>query len=287
VVSAAKGLRRSQGEDLYDIGELLHVMLQPPPAPGQQPWYAASPERREFVWLVLARLGGWAGARFLVDVKAAQGPGSGPGRLGCFVPEGEAEIMCEILGHLQAAGQQLGRQPLLRQQLEVAAPALVVAADAAAAIEQGYTTQSHAGGVLVDLAPQPLQLLADLGQQLDPLALGLRLPGCYSPACTALAGASEADLPLKICAGCKVARCVCVGGRGGDASCHMAAWACLAISEDAADSRAMRKPWRRVLSWPCLPAFRYCGPACAKAHWKHHKASCKAASAAQQAQEQP
>ena len=33
-------------------------------------------------------------------------------------------------------------------------------------------------------------------------------------------------------------------------------------------------------------ACRYCGPACAKQHWKHHKASCKRATAARQAEEE-
>jgi hypothetical protein len=73
----------------------------------------------------------------------------------------------------------------------VAAPALLARADA---VEQAST------------AGEPLRLLVSLGQQLDPLALGLRLPGCCNPACTSLAGVSEAALVLKRCTGCKIAR---------------------------------------------------------------------------------
>jgi hypothetical protein len=37
-------------------------------------------------------------------------------------------------------------------------------------------------------------------------APALRLPGCYNPACTSLAGASESGMPLKWCTGCMIAR---------------------------------------------------------------------------------
>jgi len=36
----------------------------------------------------------------------------------------------------------------------------------------------------------------------------------------------------------------------------------------------------------CPPPCRYCDAACAKAHWKHHKASCKREAAARQGGQQ-
>jgi hypothetical protein len=78
-------------------------------------------------------------------------------------------------------------------------------------------------------------LLPLLAQRLDALAIGLRLPGCWNLQCTDHSGPSEAQLPTKRCAGCKVAR--------------------------------------------------YCSPACHKAHWPAHRASCKAAMAARQQQQ--
>ncbi len=51
-----------------------------------------------------------------------------------------------------------------------------------------------------------LSLLQQLHERLDPLALGVRLPGCYSPRCAARGGLSEAALRTKMCTGCRVAR---------------------------------------------------------------------------------
>jgi len=115
--------------------------------------------------------------------------------LGRAADPAREQVMDKAAGQLQAAAVQLGQQPLLRQQLAVAAPALVQRAVAVAGV--GAASQPQA---------EPLQLLVALRQQLDPLALGLRLRGCYNPACACLAGASEADMKLKRCSGCLIAR---------------------------------------------------------------------------------
>jgi hypothetical protein len=169
---------------------LLSAVL---PAPGQaQPWFAASAERQQFTLLALGRIGAKAAA-------VVQGQGM---RVGL---EGLLAMATDLL---QLAAGQLSGQPLLRQQLEAAAPKLLQqAANMKAELRLPPS---------VDGQPRaPMMLLAALAQQLDPLALGLALPGCYNPACTSLAGASEAGMPLKTCMGCKTARwaygLVCMG----------------------------------------------------------------------------
>jgi len=212
---------------------------------GQRPWFAGSVERQQFVLLALAYIGG-KGAEAVLEWMADLGRAADPAR---------EQVMGKAAGQLQAAAVQLGQQPLLRQQLAVAAPALVQRAVAVAGV----------GAAASQPRAEPLQLLVALRKQLDPLALGLRLRGCYNPACTCLAGASEADMPLKLCAGCKIARCVAPGlcpGSVGACRCYCCP-ALLAGSHSAS------------------PGFcRYCDAACAKAHWKHHKAACKRVSAA-------
>jgi hypothetical protein len=51
-----------------------------------------------------------------------------------------------------------------------------------------------------------LQVLVELHDLFDPAALEMKLPGCYNPRCTNLAGVSKAALPTKLCSGCKAAR---------------------------------------------------------------------------------
>jgi hypothetical protein len=185
-------VKAAGARDLAGMASLLDAMLQLPVS-GQQPWYATNSERQQFAMFALARVGGAAAALLAIGgTEGTQG----------HELEGAATIaLCE-------AAQQLGGQPLLRHQLEVAAPALLARADAVAAA----AVASQAQGIAAPDAPgssaarEPLRLLVDLGRQLDPLALGLSLPGCHNPACTSLAGTSEAAMPLKRCTGCKVAR---------------------------------------------------------------------------------
>jgi len=99
-----------------------------------------------------------------------------------------------------------------RQALAAAAPALLPAAGALAGGTAAFDRSSFkANGqpIRLQLAVEDrvLDLFAALRrQQLDPLALGLDLPGCWNPACSSLAGASEADMQLKRCTACKTAR---------------------------------------------------------------------------------
>jgi len=169
-------------DTLVALGSLLGMLL---PYPGQAPWYAASSERRQFAVYVLARVGGRAAAiaaTFAANPDAAES----------HSPY-EAHHVADVISLVQGASQLLGRPPL-RQLVEAAAPALLPEADAVAGSRQGAGT-----------GRQSLQLLFALSRQLDPLALGLDLPGCYNPACTSLAGASEADMPVQRCTGCKMA----------------------------------------------------------------------------------
>lgn len=197
VQTVAKGLTISTGADIGLMADLLHAMLLPP-APGQQPWFAASSERLQFVVFVLARIGGKAVAPPFFDATISH-----------LVPLRTVDGVTNAIDQLHAAAQQLAQQPLLRQQLEVAAPALLSQADAASTLVRGWTINDaivRPGFAALEMRPAALELMACLAQQLDPLALGLRLPGCYNPACTSLAGDSEADMALKTCAGCRIAR---------------------------------------------------------------------------------
>jgi hypothetical protein len=190
VVSAVKAISAG-ARDLARMARLLDAML-PLPVFGHQLWDATSSERQQFVMFALARVSGAVAALAIGGTEGTPGP----------------ELAEAAMIVLWSAAQQLGGQPLLRQQLEVAAPALLARADAVAAA----AVASQAQGIAAPDAPglsaarEPLRLLVDLGRQLDPLALGLSLPGCHNPACTSLAGVSEAAMPLKRCMGCKVAR---------------------------------------------------------------------------------
>jgi hypothetical protein len=199
VVTAAKGpIICGGGDGMLGLQGLLErVLVQPPP--GEQPWYAASAERQQFVMLVLARIGGAAGAHALARTGA--GADSLPAS-----DTAKQEELPSLIYVLYIAAEQLAKQPLLRRQLEAAAPDLVARADAAVATFKARSRSADPDAPLLDFGPEPLQLLVALGQQLDPLALGLRLPGCYNPACTCLAGASEAGMALKTCMGCRIAR---------------------------------------------------------------------------------
>jgi hypothetical protein len=198
VVSVAKAMDM-QGNEAVSAEALLQYMLHAAPS------FAITTERQQFVLLVLARFGGPAAAQLL-----QQHSNSSDGTCQLLLPRPpggseslslslEARLAVRLLG----AAKQLGRQPLLRQQLEAAAPALLPAADAALALGQDDIVYSDPDP---DHVLSALELLVALGQQLDPLSLGLRLPGCYNPACTSLAGASEAGMALKRCMGCKIAR---------------------------------------------------------------------------------
>jgi len=201
VVSVAKAMDW-QGQEAGSAEALLQYVLHAAPS------FAITTERQQFVLLVLARFGGPAAAQLL-----QQHSNSSDGTCQLLFPRpqsGSESLSLEVrlAFRLPGAAKQLGGQPLLRQQLEAAAPALLPAADAVLTLgdDDIVCSDPDPDHVLMTLKPEPLQLLVALGQQLDPLALGLRLPGCYNSACTSLAGASEAAMVLKTCAGCRVAR---------------------------------------------------------------------------------
>jgi len=171
-------------DSLVGLGGVLNELL---PKPGRAPWYAASAERQQFALLVLGAMGGRA-AVGAINVAT----GGAAARPHMYGPEQAQQATAAV-----TAAARLLAQPPLRQLLAVAAPALLPAADAVSSLPPG----SAAG-----LQREPLDLLRSLGWALDPLALGLALPGCYNPACTSLAGASEAGMQLKMCTGCKIAR---------------------------------------------------------------------------------
>jgi hypothetical protein len=193
VVSVAKCTGRSStARDIVTQAELLSGLLRPP-APGEQPWYAASSERQQFVLLVLARVGGAAAAEVLECTD------NGAARIGTH------DLAAPLIAALHTAVEQLGGQPLLRQHLQAAAPELLPRVDA---VRDTLAGRSADFGGRVAIVASALELLVALGSELDPPALGLRLPGCHNPACTSLAGASEAGMALKRCKGCGVARWV-------------------------------------------------------------------------------
>jgi hypothetical protein len=194
---------RLRRPDTSDAASNMMTLLAPMlSASGQQPWYAASTERQQFALLALAHVGGRTAAAVLA-LTADQG--------GVQLPDaGVAIELAEAVAVLRAAAEQLGRPPL-RALVAEAAPALLrdadACSDAAAAASSSSRTRSspvNPGGVGVELPRAHLELLAALGAQLDPLGLGMRLPGCYNPACTSVTGASEAG--TKLCKGCKTAR---------------------------------------------------------------------------------
>jgi hypothetical protein len=180
-------------------GELLAALV---PEPGQAPWYAASAARQQFALLVLARMGGSLAQRVGSMGDLAFG-GSGP------VPADQMAPAASMLLAVAEAGGQLADHPLLRELAAQAAPAARQAEPPAR--QDAVHTVTLRNQVTREVAERcvPGQLLAfltSLDRQLDPLALGLALPGCYNPACTSLAGASEADMKLKRCTGCMIAR---------------------------------------------------------------------------------
>jgi len=180
------------------VGVLSGLLQSVVPEPGEEPWFAGSAERQQYAMLVLSHVGTQLAAAVLqLSTLPAMGAE-------------ELELVAEAVDSAHAAAEQLA-QPPLRQLLEVAAPALLPLADeVGAAVQQPACNVGADGGGLAQLQsalqPRHVKLLASVAQQLDPLALSLALPGCYNPACTCLAGASEADMPLKRCAGCKTAR---------------------------------------------------------------------------------
>jgi len=172
--------------------DLLRLMMRQP-APGQARWYAASGETQKFALLLLARLGRHASAiADAIDTANVEGE--------------EEAVVLEAVAAMQAAVEQLG-QPPLRQLVEVAAPAWLPDADAFSSSRQGAEPPASARAALSSpLLRQAVELLTAFSQQLDPLAMGLALPGCWNTACTSVAGASEAGMKLKVCTGCKTAR---------------------------------------------------------------------------------
>jgi hypothetical protein len=194
------------------MADLLRSLL---PAPGQAPWYAASAERQQFALFALARLGGRL--QFGLSLMISRQPA---GSVGLGLKDWQKHVeqhgqKAAVISAVCTAAEQLGRQPLLRQALAAAAPALLPAADAlaggTAAIDRSsFTADGQPTRLQLAVEDRVLDLFAALPRQLDPLALGLALPGCWNPACTSLAGASEADMKLKRCTACKTARCAAV-----------------------------------------------------------------------------
>jgi len=185
------------------LSKLLRLLVPPP---GQQPWYAGSAERQQFALLVIARVGARLSQRLVAILNGQPGGDGTP----FFLRDlHDLDIVKGMVAAVQAAAQQLGAQPALQRLLEVAAPAQLPAAGEVAAPTQregSHTPTPAQPLVALSLPVQHMQLLTSLAMELDPLALGLALPGCYNSDCTSLAGASEADMPVKTCKGCSIAR---------------------------------------------------------------------------------
>ena len=183
------------------IGQLLAALV---PQPGQVPWFAGSAEKQQFALLVLARLGGrlarWA------DSLAALAPLTMA--LGRAAMAADAEGALTMVESVLKAGLELAGQPLIHQLVAQAAPSAlqVLQAESPAAVQGRPLSASAAAQPSAAERRARRTFLASLSAQLDPLALGLALPGCYNPACTSLAGVSEAAMPLKTCTGCRIAR---------------------------------------------------------------------------------
>jgi hypothetical protein len=173
------------------VVDLLSLLLPPP---GERPWYADSVARQQFWVLLLAHVGGKTAPLLLEWVQNPLSVAGGAADV--------QQMLRRIADALQAAVVQLV-QPPLRAQLEAAAPALVPCADAVA---DSLRAQQSSSSSSIARRAEPLELLLSLVQQLDPRAPGLRLPGCCNPACTSVAGASEADMKLKVCTGCRTVR---------------------------------------------------------------------------------
>ena len=183
------------------IDNMALLLMTALPEFGVVPWFAHGREEQEFALLLVVHVGTRLAVR-LQQLAALPPPEQ-------QVQASDLQHMAAAVDAVHAAARQVGRPPL-RQLLEVAAAGLMPAADAVnAAGVFPYRPPAGARGyewAASALQRQHVQLLADLCRQLDPLALGLALPGCYNPACTSLAGAGEADMKLKRCTACKIAR---------------------------------------------------------------------------------
>ena len=211
----------SSAEHLEDMAALVLGVAEPDWEP--EPHWFDTPQQQECALFLLARMGSKAAA-------AVQAWRARPA--GARDAEQEASVQ-RAAADLHGAAVHLGQQPVVRQLLQVAAPGVLPLLDAAgwqpgaeaaargalpgADAVTGATQSQQQGSSRRTADQQPdvarqaqtdaLEVLLALGRQYDPLALGLRLRGCYNPACTSLAGASEADMKLKICASCRIARC--------------------------------------------------------------------------------
>ena len=201
MVTACKRLESS-----WEVCLHLHAVLQALlPAAGRDPWWSASTERQQFALLTFARIGSKLARALLRIVQGQHRPSVQP----------PGQQMADIYADVEEAAELLGQDALLGQHLDLGAPGWRRDAQLLSerpADERGYRMQD-ASLTIPDV--RPLELLIILPYKLDQLAPGLALPGCYNPACTSLAGASEAGMPLKWCAGCQTARCACCQLTGG------------------------------------------------------------------------
>jgi hypothetical protein len=279
------------------------------PAAGQQPWYAGSVERQQFALFMAASMGSRVVLGLLSQRMVAAVGGGG---LGAAPPVTMLRSVADITPELQrkvatilsvrAVAGQLVCPPLL-QHLEAAAPALAPEARELPVILEGledFPNMGDLGGghqlVGMRLVPEAANLLTGLASHLDPLALGWCRPGCYYPSCSSLAGASEADMLLKRCSGCKIARWGWLaegggGGAGGGAwAVQRGACAAVVAGRTCAPSVGrlemtvgpLEPSTHRAAEHCCPPRTvrRYCSPECSKAHWKYHKSSCRRVAAA-------
>jgi hypothetical protein len=205
--------RSADGGTTLRMTQLLTQLLRPAawqavqqPAPGarqaarqaaahREPWLAGSIERQQFALLAAARVGGPA-AEFILNFHLTpQTPG--------ITDAAELQLITDMLNAehaLVSPALQLA-QPPLRELVAVAAPAVLARADRLGA---GPPPDMSRAAAFERMRP-PFDVLAALAQELDPLALGLELPGCYNPACASLEGEGEASMPLKRCMGCRIA----------------------------------------------------------------------------------
>jgi hypothetical protein len=205
VITACKRARTSHAGSVrvatYMMAQLVDSLLAPADS-RQAPWWAASAERQQFALFLLARVGGKL-AEVLSDIQA--------GRLPLPSEPQEVCMVMSAFSDAHAATLMLGAQPQLVVLMQAGAPGLL--RELMGVFNRPDNAQERddapvRGGVQVSVDSRGLPILAALPRQLDSLALGLRLPGCYNPACPSLAGASETDMPLKLCAGCRTARWV-------------------------------------------------------------------------------
>ena len=206
------------------VFDALLLRLLPPAAEGQR-WCAGSLDRQQFILFWLAHVGAMMGVAaesilresMLRRTAYTSLDGTPAGLLGMFATAEYAHAALTWGDALHRPARQLAQLPLLVQQLREAAPGLMPLIESLALLPEGMgracelPTGLECSGRAApaqdrDALQCMVQLLTALGRQLDPLALGLRLPGCWNPGCTSLAGASEAGMPMKLCAGCQIAR---------------------------------------------------------------------------------